>query len=176
MNYITLLFGQGKDLHISQMCARSVVVFFIALLLIRISGRRSFGLRAPLDNIITILLGAVLSRAVVGASPFLPVIVTCFLIVVLHRLLSWLTSRSASLGKFVEGREILLFEHGHFIGDNLRKALICKADVMQGVRKSASTEDMNQIERVYMECNGEISVIKKPERSDNIKAAKGIII
>jgi len=32
---------------------------------------------------------------------------------------------------------------------------------MQGVRKSALTEDMEKIEKVYLERNGEISAIKK---------------
>jgi len=58
------------------MAARSVVVFVITLLLLRISGRRSFGLRTPLDNIISIILAAVLSRAIVGASPFFSMVVS----------------------------------------------------------------------------------------------------
>jgi len=49
------IFGEGKELTLIQMCARGVVVFFIALILIRISGRRSFGMHMPLDNIISII-------------------------------------------------------------------------------------------------------------------------
>ena len=41
------------------------------------------------------------------------------------------------------------------------KALVCEEDMMQGVRKSALTEDMEKIRAVYMERNGEISSIKK---------------
>jgi len=32
---------------------------------------------------------------------------------------------------------------------------------MQGVRKSALTDDMDKIDRIYIERNGEISAIKK---------------
>jgi uncharacterized membrane protein YcaP (DUF421 family) len=38
---------------------------------------------------------------------------------------------------------------------------VCREDVMQGIRKSALTEDMNKIDHVYIERNGEISAIKK---------------
>lgn len=161
MELVTEIFGQGKDLNICQMSCRGIVVFFIALLLIRISGRRSFGIRTPLDNIISISLGAVLSRAIVGASAFIPVIATCFIIVILHRLFSWFIAHSSSFSKVMEGNKILLYTNGHFIKDNLQKALICEEDVMQGIRKSALTEDLAKIEKVYMERNGEISAIKK---------------
>lgn len=161
MNLLIEIFGQGKNLTTLQMSCRGIVVFVIAFLLIRISGRRSFGIRTPLDNIIVIVLGATLSRAIVGASAFVPVVITCFLIVCMHRGFGWLISRSNRFAKFVEGNKILLFNKGEFIDDHLKRALLCKEDVMQGVRRSALTEDMEQIDRCYIERNGEVSAIKK---------------
>jgi uncharacterized membrane protein YcaP (DUF421 family) len=161
MELLLKLFGEGKDLNALQMSSRGVVMFFIALLLIRISGRRSFGVRTPLDNIISISLGAIISRAVVGASEFVPVVICCLVIVLLHRLFGWLIAHSKSFGRTIEGEKLLLFEDGAFIKANMKKALVCQEDVMQGVRKSALTADMDKIEKVFMERNGEISVIKK---------------
>jgi len=155
------VFGEGEHLDVLQMSSRGIVMFLIALILIRISGRRSFGVRTPLDNIIVISLGAIMSRAVVGASPYIPVMVCCFVIVLLHRLIGWLIANSKPFGRFIEGEKILLFEDGLFIKENMKKALVCQEDLMQGVRKSALTEDMDKIEKVYMERNGEISAIKK---------------
>ncbi|MES2275208.1 MAG: YetF domain-containing protein [Bacteroidota bacterium] len=160
MEIFIKIFGEGKDLNAVQMSSRGVVVFIIALILIRLSGRRSFGLRTPLDNIIAVLLGAIMSRAVVGASDFVPVIICCFVIVLMHRLFGWFIATGKQFGRVVEGDKILLFENGHFIADNLKKALVCQEDVMQGVRKSALTEDMSKIKKVYMERNGDISAIK----------------
>ncbi|QEC74739.1 DUF421 domain-containing protein [Mucilaginibacter ginsenosidivorax] len=161
METLKLFFGEGKDLNALQMSDRGVVMFLIALLLIRISGRRSFGVRTPLDNIITISLGAVMSRAIVGASDFVPVVVCCFVIVLLHRLFGWLIAHSKAFGRFIEGDKMVLFEKGHFNHEHMEDALVCEEDIMQGVRKSAMTEEMDQIDKVYMERNGEISSIKK---------------
>ena len=161
MDTLHAIFGQGKDLGILQMCDRGIAVFILSLVLIRISGRRSFALRTPLDNIIVILLGAVLSRAVVGASPFVPVVVTCLSIVLLHRAFGWLIARGYRLTRWMEGEKILLYAEGQFLDDHLRRALVSREDVMQGIRKTALTEDLKQIERVYMERNGGITVVRK---------------
>jgi uncharacterized membrane protein YcaP (DUF421 family) len=161
MELITTIFGEGKDLNTLQMSSRGIIVFFIALVLIRISGRRSFGVRTPLDNIVAISLGAVLSRAIVGASAFVPVVITCFVIVLLHRIFGWLIVHHRKFGRFMEGDKIPLYQDGAFIKNNLDKALVCEEDIMQGVRKSALTEDLNEIKKVYMERNGDISSIKK---------------
>ena len=161
MNWIIQLFGQGKDLTALQMSIRGLTIFIIALLLIRISGRRSFGLHTPLDNIVTILLGAILSRTVVGASPFLPVICCCFVIVITHRLLGILISRHERISRILEGDKLLLFKDGQFIEKNMKKAQVCKENIIQGIRESALTEDLDKIEKVYMERNGVLSIIKK---------------
>lgn len=161
MELIKEIFGEGKDLSVWQMSCRGIVVFMIALFLIRVSGRRSFGVRTALDNIISISLGAILSRAVVGASDFVAVVVTCFVIVLLHRFFGRMISVSKKFGRIMEGNKILLYQDGEFIPANLKKALVCEEDIMQSVRKSALTEDLTHIEKVYIERNGEISAIRK---------------
>jgi uncharacterized membrane protein YcaP (DUF421 family) len=161
MDWVLQLFGEGTDLTALQMSVRGITIFILALALIRISGRRSFGLHTPLDNIITILLGAILSRAVVGASPFIPVVICCLIIVLIHRLLGSFVSRSEKLSGIIEGNKLLLFTDGHFIDGNMKRAQVCKDNIMQGIRESASTDDLEKIDRVYIERNGVISVIKK---------------
>jgi len=161
MNTVLQLFGEGKELTIFQMCNRGVVVFIVALILIRVSGRRSFGQHTALDNIISILLGAVLSRAVAGASPFFPVIACSFVVVMLHRVLCWLAIRNTFINSLLKGDKIVLFENGKLRKENLKKALVSEEDIMQGIRTSALTDKLEKVEKIYMESNGEVSVIEK---------------
>ena len=161
MGILNIVFGHGKDLSALQMSSRGVVIFVIALLLIRISGRRSFGLRMPLDNIISILLGAILSRAVVGASPFVPTVICCLVIVGIHRLVGWLIVLDKRFAQLIEGTSILLFKDNEFIFRHLRRGLVAEEDVLQGLRKSALTDDLRKVERIYLERNGEISPVMK---------------
>lgn len=161
MDFFVAIFGEGEELNTLQYCTRGVAIFFIALLLIRLSGRRSFGLRTPLDNIIAILLGAILSRAIVGASPFLPVVLVCFIITLLHRLFSWILVKNKNFRSVIEGEKILLFDNGNFLKNNLMRALISKEDILQSMRASAHSEDFSQVEKIYMEKNGKISIVQK---------------
>lgn len=161
MSVLETLFGSGKDLNVLQMSMRGLTVFVLTLILLRISGRRSFGMRTPVDNIIVILLGAVLSRAVVGASPWWPTMACSLVIVLLHRLLSWAMAKSPALSALVQGKHILLFEAGRPLPDNMDRALVCNRDLEHAIRNKAQTEQMDQIDKLYLEHNGEISVIKK---------------
>ena len=161
MTLLNNLFGQGQQLTVTQMSARGVVVFIAAFFLIRMSGRRSFGLHMPLDNIVTIMLGAILSRGVVGASPFLPVFVCCAVIVSLHRGIAWLMVRNKRLSELMEGKKMLVYAQDHFLFENMNAAQVCTEDILQGVRKTVMTENLSEIKSIYIERNGEVSCIKK---------------
>ena len=62
------LLHKDDQLTDGQMAVRAVVTFLIAIALVRLAGRRSFGMRSPFDTVISLLLGATLSRGIVGAS------------------------------------------------------------------------------------------------------------
>lgn len=55
-----------------QMCIRGVLIFCIALLLVRVGDRRIFNKNAAFDIVLSIILGSVLSRAITGNAPFVP--------------------------------------------------------------------------------------------------------
>jgi len=151
--------GTSEDLTAIQMSTRALIIFMLAYALLRISGRRSFRLHSPLDNIITILLGAVLSRAVVGASPFGPVVAASLTIVLLHRVLAWLNSSFPKTSRFFDGQKILLYDGGDFLAHNLKKGLVNKEEIMHRVRSIHQSNDLSKIKSIYMEKDGEITII-----------------
>jgi uncharacterized membrane protein YcaP (DUF421 family) len=161
MSTLDALIGSGTDLTISQMVIRGFMVFVLALAMLRIAGRRCFGVGTPFDRVVTILLGAILSRAVSGASPFVPTIITCAFIVMLHRVIAWIIFKSPKMAKLIEGEKILLFINRRFIYENHKRALVRTEDIYQAVRKNLQTEDMNGINKIYIERNGEICAVKE---------------
>ena len=112
MDALTTVFGDGEQLDALQMSARAIAVFFVALVLLRVAGRRSFGQRSPFDSCTTVLFGAVLSRAVVGASPFIPTLAAAASIVLMHRLIGWLSVRSDWFDRLASGEPRVLMANG----------------------------------------------------------------
>jgi uncharacterized membrane protein YcaP (DUF421 family) len=161
MDAIYLLFGQGRDLGPLQMSLRAIAVFVTALVMIRISGRRSFGQRSPFDSVVVILLGAMLSRAIVGASPFIATVLASLVIVVCHRMLAWVCMRSNAMERLVGGVEREVYSDGAFNERELRAALMTKNDVRESVRQKLGSRSMDKAAAAILERNGEVSVIRK---------------
>jgi len=164
MDAIVAVFGEGKDLGALQMAMRAIAVFAGCLALIRISGRRSFGNRSPFDYVVAILLGATLSRVIVGASPAVATMVASLTIVVLHRALAWACVHSNSLERLVAGREREVYHDGHFDAQQMSAALITRADVLESVRQQLGARDLKAVEAAILERNGEISLIRSQSR------------
>lgn len=161
MNTLVQIFGEGKDLTASQMSLRAIIIFLAGIVLVRIAGRRSFGVREPFDNVLSILLGATLSRCVVGASPFLPTITASLVMVLMHQLFGKLGVYSRVFGWVVKGETKVLYANGQLNRKNMIRCNISEKDIMSGVRTSAQVESLDEIKVIYLERNGKMSVIKK---------------
>src|SRR6266446_5812167 len=131
---INELFGNGQNLTALQMGVRAFIMFFIALALIRIGGMRIFGKKTAFDNILVIMLGAVLARGVVGASPFFSTVAAAAVMVVIHKILALLAMKYIWIGKIVKGIHRSLYKDGEMNLKNMRIATISKDDLMEGVR------------------------------------------
>jgi uncharacterized membrane protein YcaP (DUF421 family) len=160
MDTLIAVFGSGKDLDSLQTAARAAAVFIGALVCIRISGRRSFGQRSPFDYVVAILLGATLSRAIVGASPAIPTVVASFVIVLLHRVLAWGCLHSPRLERLVGGTERQLYRDGRFDEKQMSAALITRTDLFETARQQLGANDLSGIRAATLERNGEISLIR----------------
>ena len=163
METIYYLFGpeRSDDLTILNMCLRALVISAYCLGLLRISGRRAMGFGAPIDNVHAILLGAILSRAVTGASPFFATCAAAATITLLHRSISYLGLRSKFIGRMVKGEAKVVFRNGEFNMKNLNYCRVSKRDLMAGVRLSTGLDSLEKVKTIYVERNGKISVIRK---------------
>ncbi len=160
MDFVETLFGSGGDLNAIQMSLRAAVVFVATLSMIRVSGRRSFGQHRPFDACTTVLLGAVLSRAVVGASPFWATMAAGATIVLLHRLIAMASLRWPRFETLISGDKRELVANRVRNVEEMHRGLVTERDLDEAVRKKTGDE-ASPIDRAVLERDGTITV--KPQ-------------
>jgi uncharacterized membrane protein YcaP (DUF421 family) len=160
---INTLWGEGDQLNALQMSIRAFVMFLIALLFIRLSGKRAFAKKSPFDNVIVIMLGAVLARGVVGASPFFSTVAASAMMILIHRTLAWGSVKNKTVNKLLKGEVIPLYKDGKFLWRNMERTTISKSDFMQSLRLETQKTSLDEIEMAYLEDNGRISFIVKKQ-------------
>jgi uncharacterized membrane protein YcaP (DUF421 family) len=155
------LFGNSQDLTSLQMALRAIVVFFIALALIRFTGMRVFGIETAFDSVVIIMLGAVLARAIIGASPFLPTLAGAVGLVTIHKIIAYISVKNQTVSHLVKGIPYSLYKEGKLNDKNLRKCLLSFGDIMEEVRLKINQNSLDNVDEIFMERTGKISVIEK---------------
>ena len=108
-----------------------------------------------------IILGGMLSRVITGAAPFIPVMGGTFTIIVIHRVLAWVCMYNHRIGNVIKGQKRILFVKGKIVETNMKKVLISKEDLEQGIRRHLNEHDTNNVDEIFIERDGELSVVKK---------------
>ncbi len=159
--FIDTVFGHGKDLNALQMSCRALVLFFVALALVRIAGMRAFGRKSSFDIVILVGLGAVITRAIYGASPAIPIIAASAVLVVVHRVVAMLTARVAVLERIVKGTTQVIYRDGEMNEKVMRRTGISPTDLDEAVRSNAQTYSKQDVDEIRLETSGELTVIEQ---------------
>lgn len=161
MKFLNDWWGINENISSLEIAARSAVMFIAALLLIRLAGMRPFGKGEPFDQIIAFLIGGILSRGVVAATPFVPTIVSMIVIILVHKLFAKLSIYNKWFGAKVKGEKVLLYRDGTFLKDNMHRVNITEHDIMEDLRLEVQLGNLDKIQEAYMERTGKISFVKK---------------
>ena len=154
------LFGIQNHLTLPQECARAVLIFFYGLLLLRLSGRRTFGNWSALDVIISIIIGSALARALTGSAPLPGTLAAAAVLTALHVALGYLVAHSKAASRIVEGAAIELGADGKIDHRARRRSMISECDLHEALR-AEGVEDATATKRIVLEAGGAISVIKQ---------------
>lgn len=156
---LNTLFGLNtSDLTIGHMAARTVLVFILGIVLVRIGRKRFIGKMTAFDMILAITIGSLLSRAITMKDLFLEILVSSILLVLLHRLFSFVASRSDWFGTLIKGTDRILLENGVIDRKALADNSLSEQDLMQSFRLNSGVSEIEKIKIVRMERNGDMSV------------------
>jgi len=173
------LLGLGEeiaDVGVVEMVLRTVVVYFAAVVLVRLASRRLLAKPSAFDIIVAIMLGSILSRAINGSAALLPTLAASAVLLAMQWLLAFVAVRTQWLGPVVKGGPVLLIEDGTVREAALRAAGLTREDLIEALRLEIRDDDPARVRRAYLERNGKISVIAFPSepRAVTVKVEQGV--
>ena len=157
------LLGLGvepKQLTFLQVSVRGVIVFIAALIMVRLSSKRSLAEKTAFDAVLVVIIGSMLARVINGSEAFFPTLGTGFVLVLLHRLFGLAAYYSHAFGILVKGKPVVLVRDGRVQQKNMLWEHISKHDLEEDMRLDAAIDDMSKIQVARLERSGDISFIK----------------
>jgi uncharacterized membrane protein YcaP (DUF421 family) len=155
------LLAGGANAPFAIIALRSAIMFVVALVLLRLSSRRSLGRHSAFDWVLAVILGSVLSRGVNGNSPLLPTIGAGAVLLTLNRLFAMAAVRWQWFDRLVHGQPIELLRDGQLEEECLRRHDLTRDDVLEDVRNAIQSEDLGQLQKGMLERNGHITVVRR---------------
>lgn len=160
-DYWNIYWGINENISPFEIFARATVMFLAAFFVIRITGMRAFRENNPFDLVIAFLIGGILSRGVVGATPFISALAGGTFLIILHKLFLRVTLYSKWLERIIKGEPKIIYKDGKFIEENMKQTDITLMEVYEDLRVDNHSESLEEIDRIYVEKTGEISFVRK---------------
>ena len=140
---------------------------YVALIaMLRISGKRTLSKMNAFDFVITITLGSAYASLLVSESVTLAEGVTALAVLIaLQWVVSWISVRSPRFESIVKGTPQLLFWHGQYLDEALKRERITREEVQAAMRASNVTVDESAA--AVLESDGSVTVISIEEEQLN---------
>ncbi|REJ77925.1 MAG: DUF421 domain-containing protein [Acidobacteria bacterium] len=164
------------DLSLLQIVARTVFVYGVALILIRIGKRRFLGGFSAFDILMGFVVGSIMSRTITGRETLFSATVVILSLMLIHYTISYITYYYSDASKFVKTSERQLISDGVIDEDAMQRSKLGRNDLMQAIRKQGGSESEEGIKAAYLERDGSITIIpreKEPEIVE-IKVEDGV--
>lgn len=141
---------------------RGVAIYFLLLVVMRLSGRRTFSQMTPFDLVLILIIAETTQQAL--SSDDYSITNSGLLIVTLCSvdiLLSYLKRLSPAIGKWLDGTPTLLVANGDPQERALKKTRVEVEDILESARESQGLEKLSEIKFAVLEIDGGISIIPK---------------
>ena len=140
---------------------KSLITFFLVLIVVRLMGKRQLGEMQPFELVITFIIAEV--ACIPMNDPYIPFyygIVPIITLGVLHLALSFLARKSIWARKVISGRSVIAIDKNGINYENLKKMNVNVNDLIEAVRSSGYM-DFSEIEYAIFETNGKVCVVEK---------------
>ena len=142
---------------------RCLILYVTVIVGVRLMGKRQIGELQPEELVVTILISDVATMPLQDMQiPLLQPLMIIAVIVACELLFSVLSLKSRKFRTLVQGHAIPIVKNGTLDQSLLRKIRYTVDDVLEALRLK-DVFDISQAAYVYVESNGSISVLQKPQ-------------
>ncbi|SFQ72106.1 DUF421 domain-containing protein [Hymenobacter arizonensis] len=150
--------GEQTPLFALEVAFRCVVTYLMLLAALRITGRRSVKQLSLFELSILIGLGSIAGDTMFYSEvPISHAAIVFGVVMGMYWLFNYLTEVSPKFSDWMEGKEILLLEHGHLHWDTFHRQSLTQKELFGALRQQ-QVEHLGQLKAVYSEATGEMSV------------------
>ncbi|MDC8014403.1 DUF421 domain-containing protein [Tahibacter soli] len=148
-----------------EFMARGAIVYVCILFLVRLSGKRTVGEFTPFDLVVVILIGESTQGAMTGGDEsVLGAPIVAATLIALNMALGFLSARSKTVDRLLEGEPVLLVREGTVLQRALRANNLPPSDLEEAVRK-AGLSSVEDVALGVLETNGEITIVPKTRQA-----------
>lgn len=140
---------------------RTIIVYLVAILAVRIMGKRQIGELKPHELVITILVSETANMPIEDSSiPLANMLVPIMLFVSLEIIVSAISMKSLSFRNILQGKPIFVIRKGKLDEKQLKRMRLTMDDLIDAVRQK-DIFDISTVQDAVVETNGSISVLQK---------------
>ena len=146
---------------------RTVLIYLIVIVAMRIMGKRQLGDMRPAELVVTLMIADVVSVPLQDTGiPLLAGVTPLVILVAMELLLSGLMLKSPLFQRLICGKPVVVVQDGVLHQQELRRLRMTVEDLYVAMRAQAIF-DITQIAYAVAETNGQVSFLLKP---DNLPA------
>ncbi len=149
-----------------ELFVRGSLMYWFLVLVFRLILRRDVGSMGITDFLFVVLLGDAAQNGMIGeATSATDAIVLISTLVFWNVLIDWATWRWRPVERLFAAQRLCLVRDGHRNRRAMRREFISDAELMSKVREEG-LEDLSRVKAMYLESDGEISLIRLPDDAD----------
>ena len=152
---------EPKSLTFIQIAIRGLIVFVVALVMVRLGDKRFLSKKTAFDAILGLILASMLARAVNGSAALWQTLGGGFVLIVFHRLIAMGSRRWHAFGILVKGTSDMVVQDGKVVEEGMRRNDLSEHDLQEDMRIHGQVNDVSEIKVAYAERNGHISIVPK---------------
>lgn len=142
---------------------RTVILYLLIVVALRVMGKRQIGQLEPSELVITMLISDLAAIPIGHVSiPLMHGVIPVVTLILMEALISFATLKSRKLRRWISGTPVVLIHNGKVMENELERLRLNIDDLMEELRSNGCS-DITEVSYAIFETNGFLSIVLNSE-------------